>query len=97
MALPLLLGVEDDPEQLRLMRQELERSYGNDYQVVCVSTAQAGLRHWRAPRRPAVRWLYFSPTCASAAGRAKLLRASASPASGRKMCSSYQLERSGRR
>jgi hypothetical protein len=63
MALPLLLGVEDDPEQLRLMRQELERRYGNDYQVVCVSTAQAGLRHWRAPRRPAVRWLYFSPTC----------------------------------
>src|SRR5215207_547269 len=45
MALPLLLGVEDDPEQLRLMRQELQRRYGNDYQVVCVSSAQEGLRH----------------------------------------------------
>jgi len=45
MALPLLLGVEDDLEQLRLTRQELTRRYGKDYQVVCVSTAQEGLRH----------------------------------------------------
>ena len=45
MALPLLLSVEDDPEQLRLMRQELQRRYGHDYQIVCVSTAQEGLRH----------------------------------------------------
>ena len=42
---PLLLGVEDDPEQLRLVRRELERRYGTDYHVVCVSTAQEGLRH----------------------------------------------------
>jgi thioredoxin reductase (NADPH) len=44
MALPLLLGIEDDPQQLRLIRQELRKRYGNDYGVVCVSTAHEGLR-----------------------------------------------------
>src|SRR5215213_8852754 len=63
MALPLLLGVEDDLEQLRLTRQELTRRYGKDYQVVCCPQHRKDSGIWRAPRRPVVRWLCFSPTC----------------------------------
>lgn len=44
MARPLLLAVEDDQEQLRLMRQELVNRYGQTYRVVCVATAPEGLR-----------------------------------------------------
>lgn len=44
MGRPLLLAVEDDPEHLRLVKQELVKRYGNDYLVACVSTAPEALR-----------------------------------------------------
>src|SRR5215211_9326541 len=44
MARPLLLAVDDDAEQLRLIRQELVKRYAKDYRVLCVSTAAEALR-----------------------------------------------------
>ena len=44
MARPLLLAVEDDPEQLSLMRRELANRYGKAYRVASVATAREGLR-----------------------------------------------------
>ena len=44
MARPLLIAVDDDPEHLRLIRQELVKRYAEDYRVLCLSTAAEGLR-----------------------------------------------------
>ena len=43
MARPLILAVEDDPNLLNLIREELVKRYGKDYQVACVSTAPEAL------------------------------------------------------
>ena len=59
MARPLLLAVEDDPEQLSLMRRELANRYGKAYRVASVATAREGLRLLA----DAVRWPWYSPTC----------------------------------
>jgi len=40
----LLLAVDDDPEHLRLIRQELVKRYAADYLVLCVPTAAEALR-----------------------------------------------------
>jgi len=41
---PLLLAVDDDPEHLRLIQQELVKRYAADYRVLCVSTAAEALQ-----------------------------------------------------
>ena len=42
MARPLLLAVEDDPEQLSLMRRELANRYGKAYRVASVAIKKEG-------------------------------------------------------
>jgi thioredoxin reductase (NADPH) len=43
MAGPMLMAVDDDPGMLGRIERELRRRYGADYEVVCASSASAGL------------------------------------------------------
>lgn len=40
---PVLLAVDDDPEQLKHTRDELSRRYGADYRVICERSADAAI------------------------------------------------------
>jgi thioredoxin reductase (NADPH) len=44
MSRPVLMAVDDDPAALGLLKQELDKRYGVDYQVICQANAEAGLR-----------------------------------------------------
>jgi len=41
---PVLLIVEDNPEDLERIERELRKRYGEDYRVVCESSTEAGMR-----------------------------------------------------
>jgi thioredoxin reductase (NADPH) len=44
---PVLLVVEDNPEDLEQIARELRKRYGEDYHVVCESSTEAGMRRLR--------------------------------------------------
>jgi thioredoxin reductase (NADPH) len=44
---PVLLIVEDNPEDLERIERELRKRYGEDYRVVCESSTEAGMRRLR--------------------------------------------------
>jgi thioredoxin reductase (NADPH) len=44
---PVLLVVEDNPEDLERIERELRKRYGEDYRVVCESSTEAGMRRLR--------------------------------------------------
>ena len=44
---PVLLVVEDNPEDLEQIARELRKRYGEDYQIVCESSTEAGMRRLR--------------------------------------------------
>jgi thioredoxin reductase (NADPH) len=44
---PVLLIVEDNPEDLERIERELRKRYGEDYRVVCESSTGAGMRRLR--------------------------------------------------
>ncbi|HEY6673369.1 MAG TPA: hypothetical protein VIZ59_00520 [Rubrobacteraceae bacterium] len=44
---PVLLVVEDNPEDLELIAHELLKRYGEDYHVVCESSTEAGMKRLR--------------------------------------------------
>ncbi|MFL6057952.1 MAG: FAD-dependent oxidoreductase [Rubrobacteraceae bacterium] len=44
---PVLLVVEDNPEDLELIAYELRKRYGEDYHVVCESSTEAGMKRLR--------------------------------------------------
>ena len=50
MARPVLFALDDDPQQLEAVAQELQRRYGSDYEVVCESSVDAGLAALEAVR-----------------------------------------------
>ena len=44
---PVLLVVEDNPEDLVKIARELGKRYGEDYRVVCESSTEAGMARLR--------------------------------------------------
>jgi thioredoxin reductase (NADPH) len=44
---PVLLVVEDDPEDLERVARELRKRYGEDYRIVCEGSTEAGMRRLR--------------------------------------------------
>jgi thioredoxin reductase (NADPH) len=44
---PVLLIVEDNPEDLERIERELRKRYGEDYRVVCENSTEAGMRRLR--------------------------------------------------
>jgi thioredoxin reductase (NADPH) len=50
MTQPVLFALDDDPQQLAAVAQELHRRYTSDYEVVCESSADAGLAALEAVR-----------------------------------------------
>jgi thioredoxin reductase (NADPH) len=46
-AKPVLLAVDDNPEDLEKLARELLKRYGADYRIVCESSTEAGMRRLR--------------------------------------------------
>ena len=41
---PVLLAVDDGPEDLKAITRELHKRYGTDYRVACEASAEAALK-----------------------------------------------------
>ena len=41
---PVLLAVDDDPKDLKVIARELHKRYGADYRVACEASAEAALK-----------------------------------------------------
>lgn len=46
-AKPVLMAVDDQPDELRVVRSELDKRYGEDYDVICEPSPQVALRRLR--------------------------------------------------
>jgi thioredoxin reductase (NADPH) len=44
MVRPVLMAVDDEPAALSAIEGELRKRYGTDYEVVCATSPEAGLR-----------------------------------------------------